>query len=42
MVGFLGTALRPVNQTITFVGLTLSGAGLIWWGLSLWSMAGGG
>jgi hypothetical protein len=41
MIGFLGTAFRPVNQIITFVGLSLSGIGLIWWSVSLWSISGG-
>ncbi|UCF62454.1 MAG: hypothetical protein JSV37_07075 [Anaerolineaceae bacterium] len=41
MIGFLATPLRPVNQLITFIGLTLSSAALIWWGVSLWTMAGG-
>jgi len=41
MIGFLGTTMRPVNQFITFIGLTMSGAALIWWGVSLWTMAGG-
>lgn len=35
MIGFLGTVFRPMKQIITFVGLTLSGIGLIWWSLSL-------
>jgi hypothetical protein len=41
IIGFLATVVRPVYQIITFFGLTLSGIGLIWWGVSLWSMAGG-
>jgi hypothetical protein len=35
MVGFIGTAFRPINQLITFVGLTLSSIGLAWWCLAL-------
>lgn len=42
MIGFLVTPVRPAYPAITFFGLTLSGVGLIWWGVSLWIMAGAG
>jgi len=42
MIGFLATPVRPAYPTITFIGLTVSGTGLIWWGVSLFSMVGGG
>lgn len=42
MIGFLATMVRPVYQIITFIGLSLSGIGLIWWGVSMWMMVGTG
>jgi hypothetical protein len=41
MIGFIATPLRQVYPIVTFIGSILSGAGIIWWSLSLWSMAGG-
>lgn len=41
MIGFLATPLRQVYPIITFIGSILSGSGIIWWSLSLWSLAGG-
>ena len=41
MVGFLATPVRMAYPVITFVGLTASGIGVIWWSLTLWSLAGG-
>jgi hypothetical protein len=40
-IGFIGTVFRPMNQLITFVGLTLSSIGLAWWCLTLISFIGG-
>lgn len=40
MVGFLATPVRAVYPIITFVGLTVSGIGIIWWSVILWSVAG--
>lgn len=42
MIGFFATPMRSAYPIITFIGLTLSGTGLIWWGVSLFSMTGGG
>ena len=42
MIGFLATPVRPAYPIVTFIGLTISGVGMIWWGISLWSLAGGG
>ena len=39
MIGFFLTIARAAYPKITFVGLTMSGCGLIWWGVSLWSLA---
>jgi|GEM_PF-1744781 hypothetical protein len=41
LIGFLATPLRQSYPIVTFIGLTLSGIGIIWWCVSLWSMAGG-
>ena len=41
MVGFLATPVRVMYPMITFVGLTASGIGIIWWNVTLWSLAGG-
>jgi hypothetical protein len=41
MIGFLATPVRPVYPIITFIGLTVSGVGIIWWSVTLWSLAGG-
>lgn len=41
MIGFFTTPVRTVYPIITFIGLTISGSGLIWWGVTLFSMAGG-
>jgi hypothetical protein len=41
MIGFLATPLRAAYPIITFIGLTASGMGIIWWSVSLWSLAGG-
>ena len=41
MIGFLATPVRQVYPIITFVGLSMSGIGIIWWSISLWSLAGG-
>ncbi len=41
MIGFLATPLRQAYPIVTFIGLTASGIGIIWWSVSLWSMAGG-
>ncbi len=40
MVGFPTTSVRRAYPIITFIGLTLSGVGLIWWGVSLLRLAG--
>lgn len=40
-IGFLATPVRPAYPIVTFAGLTVSGSGLIWWGVFLFSMAGG-
>ena len=42
MIGFFTTIVRVAYPKITFIGLTLSGCGLIWWGVSLWSLAANG
>jgi len=41
MVGFLATPVRVAYPLITFIGLTASGIGIIWWSITLWSLAGG-
>lgn len=41
MIGFLATPVRPVYPIITFIGLSISGVGIIWWSITLWSLAGG-
>ena len=41
MIGFLATPVRQVYPIITFIGLTMSGVGIIWWSVTLWSLAGG-
>ena len=41
MVGFLATPVRTAYPLITFVGLTASGIGIIWWSVTLFSLAGG-
>jgi hypothetical protein len=37
MIGFLPTPLRESYPLVVFAGSVMSGAGIIWWGLSLWS-----
>lgn len=39
MTGFLWVLFRPVKQIVTLLGLSLSGAGLIWRSVSLWLAA---
>ena len=41
MIGFLATPVRPVYPIITFIGLTMSGIGIIWWSVTLLSLVGG-
>jgi len=41
MVGFLATPVRAAYPIFTFVGLTFSGIGIIWWGVTLFSLTGG-
>ena len=41
MIGFFTTPVRTAYPIITFIGLTISGSGLIWWGMTLFSVAGG-
>jgi hypothetical protein len=42
MIGFLATPLGGTYPIIVFIGSVLSSTGIIWWSVSLWSMAGGG
>lgn len=41
MIGFIATPLGGTYPVIVFIGSVLSGTGIIWWSVSLWSMANG-
>lgn len=41
MIGFLAIPVRAAYPIVTFIGLSISGVGIIWWSISLWSLAGG-
>lgn len=40
-IGFLAPPVRAAYPIVTFIGLSISGVGIIWWSISLWSLAGG-